>query len=128
MWGGFTPSSVCPSPRCHAGSTIVLRTARANRVTPLMKPGALFAFGPYRLDTATRTLTRDGEEVVLGKPHLALLILFTSRPGEVIPKDVLIDTAWRGVAVTTNSLDQAISALRRALPLPSGEPCIETRA
>ena len=40
----------------------------------------------------TRTLTRDGEEVLFGKPHLALLILFTSWPGEVIPRDELIDT------------------------------------
>jgi DNA-binding winged helix-turn-helix (wHTH) protein len=92
-----------------------------------MKSGALLAFGPYVLDTATRTLTRDGEEVLLGKPHLALLILFTSRPGRVIPRDELIDTGWPGVAVTPNSLDQALTALRNTLTLPSGEKCIETR-
>ncbi len=93
-----------------------------------MTSGALPAFGPYVLDTTRRSLMRNGEEVVLGERHLALLMLFTSRPGEVIPKDVLIDTAWRGVAVTTNSLDQAIATLRRTSTLPSGEPCIETRA
>jgi DNA-binding winged helix-turn-helix (wHTH) protein len=80
------------------------------------------------MDTTTRRLTREGEEVVLGERHLALLSLFISRPGEVLSKDVLIATAWRGVAVTTNSLDQAVSTLRRTLTLPSGEPCIETRA
>ena len=72
-----------------------------------MPSGALLAFGPCVLDTTKRSLMRDGEEVLLGARHLALLILFTSRPGEVLPKDVLIDTAWRGVAVTTNSLDQS---------------------
>jgi DNA-binding winged helix-turn-helix (wHTH) protein len=36
----------------------------------------------------------------------------------VIPNDVLTDTAWRGVALTANSLDHALSALRRALTLP----------
>jgi len=63
-----------------------------------MKPGALFAFGPCVLDTAERTLSRDREEVFHGKPHLALVILFTSWPGEVIPSDELIDTGcpeWR---------------------------------
>jgi hypothetical protein len=50
------------------------------------------------LDTVARRLTRDGEEVLLG------------------------------MAVTTNSLDHAIATLRRTLTLPSGEPCIETRA
>ena len=110
------------------GSTIEPRTARSNRVTLQMKPGDLLSFGPYVLDTTTRSLTRDGEEVVLGERHLALHSLFTSRPGEVLSKDVLIDTAWRGVAVTSNSLDQAVATLRRTLTLPFGEPCIETRA
>ncbi|HEX7793397.1 MAG TPA: winged helix-turn-helix domain-containing protein [Vicinamibacterales bacterium] len=45
-------------------------------------------------------------------------MLFTSRPGAVIPKDDLIDTVWRGVAVTTNSLDHVVSALRRRLCAP----------
>ena len=124
----FTTSFVLLIPRCDAGSTIGVRTRRADRVTLLMTHGALLAFGPYVLDTARRSLTRNGEEVVLGERHLALLSVFTSRPGELIPKDVLIDQAWRGVAVTTNSLDQAIATLRRTLTLPSGEPCIETRA
>ena len=51
-----------------------------------------------------------------------------SRTGEVIPWDVLRDHAWRVVVVATISLDQAIATLRRTLTLPSGEPCIETRA
>jgi hypothetical protein len=37
-------------------------------------------------------LTRDGEEEWVGKPDLALPMLFTSRLGAVIPKDELIDT------------------------------------
>jgi DNA-binding winged helix-turn-helix (wHTH) protein len=65
----------------------------------------LLAFGPYVLDTTRRSLTRDGEEVVLGERHLARLSVFTSRPGEVIPKDVLIDQAWRGVAVPAAAFD-----------------------
>lgn len=93
-----------------------------------MTRGDLLSFGPFVLDLSARRLTRDGEEVLLGERHLDVLCLLTSRPGEVISKDLLTDTAWRGVAVTTNSLDQAISTLRRTLTLPSGEPCIETRA
>ena len=40
----------------------------------------------------TCILMRDVEEVLVGKPHLTLPILFTSRPGKVIPRDELIDT------------------------------------
>ena len=93
-----------------------------------MATGDPLSFGPFVLDPIARRLTRDGEEMLLGDRHLGLVCLLTSRPGEVLSKDLLTDTAWRGVALTTNSLDQAISTLRRTLTLPSGEPCIETRA
>ena len=92
-----------------------------------MAPGNQLAFGPFVLDTAARRLTRDGTEVLLGPRQFDLLCVLTARPGEVLSKDHLTDSAWHGVAVTTNSLDQAISALRRTLTLPSGEACIETR-
>jgi hypothetical protein len=77
---------------------------------PADETGGVLAFGPYLLDTAGRTLPRYGEEMLLGLLHLALVILFTSRPGEAIPKDVLIDTAClarRGG--DHDSLEQAIS-------------------
>jgi DNA-binding winged helix-turn-helix (wHTH) protein len=41
----------------------------------------------------------------------------------------LLSAAWRDVAVGDNSLEQAISSLRRTLgPRPDGTPCIETLA
>jgi hypothetical protein len=60
------PLSAMPCASYHR-----LAPLRANAVTPLMEPGALLAFGPYLLDTATRTPSRDGDEVVLGRQHLA---------------------------------------------------------
>ena len=56
-----------------------------------------------------------------------LLHLLVSRAGEVLSKDALIAAAWRDVAVTDNSLEQAISALRRALTPETGERYIETQ-
>ena len=93
-----------------------------------MAAGDLLAFGPYVLDTGARRLTRDGVEVSLGSRHLDLLNCFTAHPGELLPKDTLIEAAWRDVAVTSHSLDQAIHELRKLLTLPGGGPCIETRA
>jgi tetratricopeptide (TPR) repeat protein len=44
-----------------------------------------------------------------------------------VSKDQLIDAAWEGLAVTDNSLEQAISGLRRALgDGPAGIPYIHT--
>ena len=82
-----------PHSRCRAGSANGRRAYHTNRVTLLMKPGALLALGSCLLDTTRRSLTRVGEEVSIGERDLAFLTLITSQPGEVIPSDVLIDRA-----------------------------------
>ena len=47
-----------------------------------------------------------------------------AKPGQILTKDSLIEAAWRDVAVTDNSLEQAVSGLRRLL----GAEYIETHA
>jgi DNA-binding winged helix-turn-helix (wHTH) protein len=74
-----------------------------------------FAFGPFELDTRRRRLLRRGEPVALSRRQFDLLCMLVSRAGEVLSKDQLIEIAWRDVAVTDNSLEQAISGLRRLL-------------
>jgi DNA-binding winged helix-turn-helix (wHTH) protein len=96
------------------GPTIDRRTGRASGVTPLMN-SVLARLLSVPTGHGTRTLARDGEEVLVGKPHLAFLILFTSRSRPMIPKDVLMDTVWRGVALTTNSLSPAKRSTEKAL-------------
>jgi DNA-binding winged helix-turn-helix (wHTH) protein len=91
-------------------------------------PPALFAFGPFELDAASRRLTRDGEPVALSARQFDLLHLLVARAGQVLSKDALIETAWSGVAVTDNSLEQAISSLRRILASPDTTAYIETQA
>ena len=78
-----------------------------------------FAFGPYELDAGARRLTRDGQLVPVPDRHIDVLIALVSRPGEIVSKDVLIEAAWKDVAVTDNSLEQAVSGLRRALEQPA---------
>jgi DNA-binding winged helix-turn-helix (wHTH) protein len=90
--------------------------------------GDIFAFGPFQLDTRTRRLSRNGEPVVLTDRQIELLCLLVSKAGQVLSKDVLIEAAWQGVAVTDNSLEQAISSLRRSLAAPPGQPYVETVA
>lgn len=72
---------------------------------------------------------RDGEPVGLPDRHIDILIQLLTRAGQVVTKDALIEAAWKDVAVTDNSLEQAISSLRRTLGAPEGEtPYIETLA
>lgn len=93
-----------------------------------MAPGDLYSFGPFALDARAKRLTRDGEPVALSGRQFDLLHLLVARAGEVLSKDRLIEAAWPDVAVTDNSLEQAISLLRRTLTPPAGQPYIETQA
>ncbi|MEQ1757345.1 MAG: transcriptional regulator [Vicinamibacterales bacterium] len=92
------------------------------------QPSAVsYLFGPFRLDTGERRLVRASERLGLSERHLEILSLLVSQAGQTIPKEVLIDAAWKDVAVGDNSVEQAISSLRRVLgPMADGGPYIET--
>lgn len=88
----------------------------------------VFVFGAFELDPVARQLARGGIVVPLPPRQFDLLLLLVSRAGDVLSKDALVEAAWAGVAVTDNSVEQAISGLRRALAGPDGTSPIETQA
>jgi DNA-binding winged helix-turn-helix (wHTH) protein len=85
------------------------------RYNPAVPQSDSFAFGPFRLDVRAKQLLKDGQPIALSARQIALLSALVSHAGEVISKDRLIQVAWRDVAVSDNSLEQAISTLRRTL-------------
>ena len=88
-----------------------------------------YVFGPYRLETRTHRLRRGGEVLALPDRQIAVLSELLAHAGHVVFKDALIAAGWADVAVTDNSLEQAISALRRALGAPPNDAAyIETVA
>ena len=91
--------------------------------------GDVYRFGPFELDSSQRRFVRDGEPVPVSDRHLDILVLLASNAGQVVSKDALIAAGWKDVAVSDNSIEQAISSLRRALgSQPGGAPYIETLA
>jgi DNA-binding winged helix-turn-helix (wHTH) protein len=89
--------------------------------------GDVYRFGPFELDSSHRRLFRAGEPVSIPDRHLDILILLASNAGRVVSKDALITAGWKDVAVSDNSIEQAISGLRRALGnLPGSGPYIDT--
>ena len=74
-----------------------------------------YRFGPFELDSTRRRLIRDGEPVPVSDRHLEILSLLAANAGQVISKDELIEAAWKDVAVADNSIEQAISSLRKTL-------------
>lgn len=94
-----------------------------------MASGAVHSFGPFSFDAGTRQLTRDGVVLKVPARHLDVLAALLAKPGAIVPKDTLVVVAWNDVAVTDNSLEQAVSALRKVLGSHAGgEPYIQTVA
>jgi DNA-binding winged helix-turn-helix (wHTH) protein len=86
-----------------------------------------YAFGEFLVDAAARRVTRGGDVVAIPDRHVGVLLHLLAHAGSIVSKDGLIESAWSGLAVTDNSLEQAISGLRRALgDGPGGEPYIQT--
>lgn len=88
---------------------------------------AVYSFGPFELDARPRRLTRAGERLEVPDRHVSVLLYLVASAGSTVSKDALIAAAWEDVAVTDNSLEQVISALRRLLGGdPRAQPYIET--
>jgi DNA-binding winged helix-turn-helix (wHTH) protein len=86
-----------------------------------------YSFDNVVVDGAARRVTRGGEVVPIPDRHIGVLLHLLAHAGTVVSKDQLIDAAWEGLAVTDNSLEQAISGLRRSLgDAPGGTPYIQT--
>ena len=64
---------------------------------------------------------------MISERQLDVLLLLVARAGQIISKDDLLQAGWKDVAVGDNSVEQAISSLRRLLGAhPSGVAYIET--
>jgi len=81
----------------------------------MLSGSRVYRFGPFELDAPRGRLFRGATRVPLSHSQFAILLQLVSHVGEVVSKDALADAAWRGAAVTDNSLDQAISRLRKTL-------------
>jgi adenylate cyclase len=73
------------------------------------------SFGPFRLDRQRRRLTRRGTVIPLGGRAVDVLAVLAAAAGELVTKDVLLETVWPGLTVEENNLQVQISNLRKAL-------------
>src|SRR5580704_17533520 len=87
--------------------------------------GERLKFGEFELAPDARSLWRRGEQVTLGSRALDILIALASRPGQILSKDDLTKSVWRGAFVDETSLRVGISALRKVLG-PGGDRYIVT--
>ncbi len=75
----------------------------------------VISFGPFRLYTGERLLTRDGTPVELGGRALDILIALVSARNGVVSKKDLLSRVWPDVTVEESSLRFHIAGLRKML-------------
>jgi DNA-binding winged helix-turn-helix (wHTH) protein len=80
----------------------------------------VYAFGPFRLETAERRLVREGEVVPLVGKAFDTLQLLVEGAGRLQSQKSLIDRLWPDTFVEPNNLQQNISLIRRLLGEDSG--------
>ncbi|WP_300031621.1 tetratricopeptide repeat protein [uncultured Roseobacter sp.] len=77
--------------------------------------------GRYNLETGALTAA-DGAPIHLRKQSVEVLAVLSSRAGEVVDREALVQAVWKDIATTDDSLIQCIGDIRRAL----GKEVIET--
>lgn len=93
--------------------TAILRRTRARIGS---QAGKRIAFGPFVLDPAAMTVTRDGAAIILSAREYALLAALAASAGRPLTRTQLIDRALgRDADVTDRAIDVQIARLRRAL-------------
>jgi two-component system response regulator RegX3 len=76
----------------------------------------VITFGDLRIDFGRRTVTRANREVELSRKEFDLLALFATRLGQVVTREVCLDTLWWGLELSdTRTLDTHVKRLRQKI-------------
>jgi TolB-like protein/DNA-binding winged helix-turn-helix (wHTH) protein len=78
--------------------------------------------GDWRADPTVDEISREGSVVKLEPRAMRLLIYLAERAGQVVSVEELLADVWSGVIVTSDSVYQAVAALRRILGDDSKNP------
>ncbi|QNP40247.1 winged helix-turn-helix domain-containing protein [Lysobacter solisilvae (ex Woo and Kim 2020)] len=81
-----------------------------------------YRFGPFLVDAAAYTLTRDGEPQSLEPKAFAVLLHLLRHAGELVRHEDLLDAVWGHRHVTPGVLTRAIAQLRHVLEDDSHRP------
>src|ERR1035437_6101838 len=84
-----------------------------------------YRFGPFRFDPAERSLSRDGEPMLLIPQVIATLAIPLEPRGQVVEEAELMKLVWPDCVVEEIGLARNISLLRKALG-ENAENYIET--
>jgi len=82
---------------------------------------SVYRFGPYEMNVAAHTLSRDGRPVALTAKEFKLLSYLATRRGCAVTRDDILDAVWgHSVFVTPRSVDRCIATLRTKIDVNAG--------
>jgi transcriptional activator of cad operon len=91
------------------------------------QPSTRLLIGDWQVDPVSSEISRQGRTARLETRSMRLLLCLAANPGEVVSIDALIDKVWAGVIVSSDSVYQAVTSLRRQLGDDAKQPTyIET--
>ncbi len=83
----------------------------------------VITFGDVRMDFVRRSVTRAGHEIELSRKEFDLLALFATHLGQVVTREVCLDTLWWGMQLSdTRTLDTHVKRLRQKIELDPTRP------
>ena len=105
----------------------LLARVRALARRPEAQRATVLEVGDLRLDPAGRRVWRGDAELSLSAKELLLLEAFMSRPGEVLSRLELLESAWdHAYENRSNVVDAYIRRLREKIDRPFGRRALET--
>jgi two-component system, OmpR family, response regulator len=93
---------------------LLARLRALMRRGPVERP-AIVAIGDLRIDSGTRVVTRDGEEIELTAREYDVLEFLARRPGRVVSRSELLDEIWSDYEGSPNIIDVYVGYLRKKL-------------
>jgi transcriptional activator of cad operon len=85
-------------------------------------PTKKLLIGDWLVDPASSEISREGQTTRLEVRAMRLLLALADRPGEVVSIDELLNQGWGEVAVSSDSVYQAMTSLRRQLGDDAKQP------
>jgi DNA-binding winged helix-turn-helix (wHTH) protein/predicted ATPase len=80
------------------------------------------SFDVFTIDAASESLWRGSERIHLRPKSFAFLLYLATHPGQMIPKEKLLDVLWKGCFVGDGALKHCIAEIRKALGDPADKP------
>lgn len=92
------------------------------------QPAPKLTVGPLLIDTAAKSVSRDGKDIALTAREFSLLEILARRPGHVLSREQIETHLYAELdGPLSNAVDSAVCSLRRKVCPPGTPPLIHTR-